>query len=118
VLATGCGAGGGAGAASSCVGPQLTLVPDRAAVGQEVTVGVEWLREGCDDHPGADEERPLTDVPVSFVQGATEVRLGTVSGTGDRHAGSVTVTVPSSAGPGPAEVRLGAGGRAGLTVLP
>jgi hypothetical protein len=118
VLLTGCGAGGAAGAAASCVGPQLTLVPDRAAAGQQVTLSVEWLREGCDDHTGADEERPLTDVPVSFVQGATTVPLGAVSGTGDRYAGSLTVAVPGDAGPGPAEVRLGAGGRADLTVLP
>ena len=104
------GCGRGPGAAASCVGPQLTLTPARAAVGEDVTVSVEWLREGCNDYSGADEERPLTDVPVVFVQGGTRVLLGTVSGSGDRHAGSLTAPVPGWAGPGTAAVRLEHGG--------
>ena len=116
-LLAGC-AGGGAGAAASCVGPLVSLSPASAAVGDEVTVDVEWLREGCNDTPGADEERALIDVPVSFVQGGTEVRLGTVSGTGERYAGTLTTAVPSAGVPGPAVVVVGEGSSAALTVLP
>ena len=83
-----------------------------------MTVRVEWLHEGCDDHSGADEERPLTDVPVAFVQGGTEVRLGTVSGTGERYAGTLTAVVPPGGVPGAAVVTVGEGSTAALTVLP
>jgi hypothetical protein len=118
VLLTGCGGGAGGGAAASCVGPQVTLEPDRAAVGDAVSVGVEWLREGCNDYSGADEEHALTDVPVSFVQGGRTVSLGTVSGTGDRFSGQLATAVPAGGVPGPAAVTVGAYGGADLTVLP
>jgi hypothetical protein len=112
------GCGGGGGAAASCVGPTVTLTPARAAVGEDVTVRVEWLREGCNDHTGADEERPLTDVPVTFVQGDTRVPLGTVSGAGDHHAGTLTAPLPEAA-PGAASIELGVPAEpAELTVLP
>jgi hypothetical protein len=75
-------------------------------VGDDVTVRVDWLREGCDDYSGADEERSPTDVPVVFVQGGTRVPLGTVSGSGDRHAGDLTVPLPEAA-PGAARIELG-----------
>ena len=117
LLLVGCGTGG-AGAAASCVGPQVTLAPGAAAVGEEITVTVEWLREGCNDHSGADEERPRTDVAVSFVQGESEVPLGTVSGTGERFSGTLTAVVPAVGRPGVATVGVGPGASAELTVLP
>jgi hypothetical protein len=118
-LASGCTSGGaGAGAAASCVGPQVTVSPAEVAVGDDVLVSVEWLREGCNDHTGADEEQPLTDVPVSFVQGDTTVLLGTVSGTGDRYTGSLTAAVPVTGVPGAATVTVLHGNAAPLTVLP
>ena len=117
-LLTACAGGGGDGAAASCVGPQVTLEPDRAAVGDVVSVTVEWLRDGCNDYSGADEEHALTDVPVSFVQGGRTVSLGTVSGTGDRFSGQLATAVPAGGVPGPAVVTVGAYGRADLTVLP
>ena len=118
-LLAGCTAGG-SGIAASCVGPSMTLTPTAAAVGEDVTVAVEWLREGCNDYSGADEERPLTDVPVTFVQDGARVPLGTVGGTGERYAGRLTAPVPQQAVPGAAAVVLGEGEAvtADLVVLP
>jgi len=116
LLLAGCSASG-PGAAASCVGPAVTLDPARARAGEAVTVTVEWLREGCNDHTGADEERALTDVPVSFVQGGVRVLLGTVSGSGERYTGALPARVPAQAAPGAAEVTLGHV-TTRLTVLP
>ena len=120
LLLAGCAGSGGDEVAAACVGPQLGLAPAAAAVGDDLTVTVEWLREGCDDTGGADEERPVSDVPVVLVQGGTRVQLGTVSGRGDRYAGSLTASVPGEARPGPATVVLEHGGSPAvdLTVLP
>jgi len=119
LLLAGCSAGS-AGAAASCVGPVMTVDPAQARGGDPVTVTVEWLHEGCNDHSGADEERPLTDVPVSFVQDGVRVLLGRVSGTGERYTGTLTVPLPAQATPGAAGVALGSaeGTTTRLTVLP
>jgi hypothetical protein len=118
LLLAGCGADG-LGGAASCVGPSVTLDPVQARVGDDVTVTVEWLHEGCNDHDGADEERALRDVPVSFMQGGTRVLLGTVSGTGERYTGSLAAPVPAEAAPGAAVIAVGGDGNtADLTVAP
>jgi hypothetical protein len=116
LVSSGCAGSGGV--AASCVGPQVALTPAEAAVGERVTVTVEWLREGCNDYTGADEERASVDVPVSFVQGDTRVHLGAVSGTGDRFSATLTATVPADGAAGPAEVVVGDSATADLTVLP
>ena len=109
LLLAGCGAGGGAGGgvAASCVGPQVTLTPAEGPPGTPVTAAFEWLREGCNDHTGADEESALVDVPVSFEPTEGTVQLGTVTGSGERWAATLVFTVPDAAVPGPAAVRLG-----------
>jgi len=119
-LLAGCSAGGGGTSAAACAGPQLTLSPAEATVGQQVTATVEWLHSGCDDTGGADEERPLVDVPVSFVQGGTTVLLDEVSGTGERYSATLVFPVPAEATPGPAELTVAGSGvlPATLTVLP
>ena len=116
----GCGGGGNGTSAASCTGPQVTFSPAQAVVGQEVTATVEWLRSGCDDTGGADEERPLVDVPVSFVQGSTSVPLGEVSAAGARYGATVVFPVPAAAVPGPAGLGVAGFGdlSATLTVLP
>jgi hypothetical protein len=118
-LLSACG-GPPAGVAASCVGPQLTLTPAEGTPGTPVTAAFEWLHEGCNDYSGADEERPLVDVPVTFVQGGLEVPLGTVTGSGERWADALAFGVPDAALPGPAEIRLdgSAAGATPFTVLP
>lgn len=105
LLLAGCGSGGGV--AASCVGPQVTLTPTEGPPGTPVTAAFEWLRQGCDDHPGADEESALVDVPVSFDTGGTAVPLGSVTGSGERWADTLVFTVPDTTLPGPAGIRLG-----------
>ena len=104
---TACGPSGGVGAAGSCVGPQVTLTPAEGTPGSPVTAAFEWLREGCNDHTGADEESALVDVPVTFDSGGTQVPLGSVTGSGERWADTLVFTVPDTALPGPAGIRLG-----------
>ncbi|GAB3353509.1 hypothetical protein [Modestobacter lapidis] len=119
LLLAGCGAGGGAVAA--CVGPQVTLSPTEGPPGTPVTAEFEWLREGCNDYPGADEETAMVDVPVSFVQGGVEVPLGTVTGRGERWSATLQFTVPDESRPGGAGIRLHHADGAvptGFTVLP
>jgi len=119
-LLAGCSAGGGGTSAASCTGPQVTLAPTQAAVGQEVTATVEWLHSGCNDTGGADEERPLVDVPVSFVQGSTTVLLDEVSGAGERYSATLVFPVPAEATPGPAGLAVAGSGVSPttFTVLP
>jgi hypothetical protein len=122
LLLAGCGAGadGGDGAAS-CVGPQVALTPAEAVPGAPVTAEFELLHEGCDDHTGADEERAMVDVPVSFVQEGLDVPLGTVTGRGERWTATLEFAVPADSRPGGAAIRLGDAGGAvpgSFTVLP
>lgn len=107
LLATGCAAGG-PGAAAGCVGPELVaLTPDRGSASTSVEMTVEWLREGCNDHTGADEERPSEDVPVYFSQQDGETLVGTMTGAGERYRDTLRFQVPATATPGPAELYLG-----------
>ncbi|MGY1592506.1 hypothetical protein ACI79D_11055 [Geodermatophilus sp. SYSU D00708] len=108
LLASACGHGATAGGAASCVGLQLVgLSPDRGAALTSTELTVEWLREGCNDHGGADEERARRDVPVYFVREQTNTRVGTVTGSGDRYRATLRFQVPDTATPGPALLYLG-----------
>lgn len=102
-----CGHAGDGGVAASCVGPQVVLTPAEGPPGSSVSAAFEWLRQGCNDHSGADEESALADVPVSFEHAGAAVPLGTVTGSGDRWADTLVFTVPDTAVPGPAAIRLG-----------
>ncbi|MGY1813009.1 hypothetical protein [Blastococcus sp. SYSU D00820] len=98
--------GGGGGAAASCAGPHAMVSPPEARVGEEVVLTVDRLFEGCDDTGGTGDERPLTDVPVGFVQGGVRVPVGTVSSTAEDSTGRLVFRVPDSASPGPAQVTV------------
>ena len=113
------GVGGGVGGGASCAGPQLSVSPTQARPGDQVTVSVEWLHEGCDDTGGPSDERPAT-ATVVFVQGAEETALGTVAGAGETYAATLTAVVPAGATPGVSTVGLGDGWGVGtdVTVLP
>ncbi|MGY1855173.1 hypothetical protein [Modestobacter sp. SYSU DS0290] len=123
VLAGGCTGGGGAGVAGGCTGPQLSVAPAEARVGEEVTISVEWLHEGCDDTGrGLEEERPATASAV-LVQDGAVTTLGALTGRGERFSDQLDVTLPAGAVPGPASVALetgdgsSRGGSADLVVL-
>jgi hypothetical protein len=107
LLATACGPGG-TGASASCVGPQLVaLSPDHGPALSSIDVTVDWLREGCNDYSGADEERPWSDVQVYFAQQETRTLVGTMTGAGDRYSATLRFQVPPAATPGPAILYLG-----------
>ena len=120
LVLAGCSAGGGSASGGSCAPPGVSLDPVQARVGDEVVVAATWLRVGCDDTGHSAEERPLTDVPVSFVQGETRVPLPAMSATGGDSSGSVSFAVPARATAGPAQVVLDAPDApvVTLTVLP
>ncbi|GAB4082435.1 hypothetical protein GCU67_10690 [Modestobacter muralis] len=95
------------GAQASCAAPEMSVAPSQARVGDQVVVTMARLQESCSGDDGSDEDRPLTEVPVSFVQGGTRVPLARVAGRGDGFAGSITVPVPAQAVPGAALVTAG-----------
>jgi hypothetical protein len=105
--AAGCGTSTASGVGGSCAGPQPSLSPDRAAVGQQVTYTVDFLATGCrDTNPSDEVVKPLPGVPVEIVQAGSHAVVGTVSGAGDRYTGSLTFAVPAWLHPGTAEVVL------------
>jgi hypothetical protein len=107
LLVTACGAGANAGGAASCVGPQLVaLSPHHGPAQTSIGMTVEWLREGCNDTNGADEEKPRT-APVYFGQQHTETLVGTMTGSGEHYRAALRFDVPSTATPGPAVLYLG-----------
>jgi hypothetical protein len=93
----------------------VSVTPSSPRAGADVVVTVDRLHDGCDDHDGADEERPLIGVPVTFVQQAVRVPLGTVSGQGETFSARLTFRLPAEAVPGPALVNVGIGDGDGLT---
>jgi hypothetical protein len=104
LLATACGTA----ASASCVGPQLVaLSPDQGPALASIDLTVEWLREGCNDTNGSDEERARSDVPVFFAQQDDETLVGTVTGSGERYSATLRFQVPDTATPGSAVLSLG-----------
>jgi hypothetical protein len=91
--------------------------PTEARPGQEVAVSVAGLHEGCNDTGGPNEEFPMTDVPVVFVQGDGSEQVGDISSDED-FAGSATITIPADATPGAARVGVLGSFAADVTVLP
>ena len=91
----------------SCAAPEMSVAPSEAHVGDEVVITMARLQQGCSDDDGSVEDRPLTEVPVSFVQGDTRVPLARVAGRGQGFGGSVSFPVPDQAAPGPALVTAG-----------
>jgi hypothetical protein len=106
LLVPACADGGGAAAGCGGFDP-VVLSPDSGAPSTSVELTVGWLQEGCNDYPGADEVRPLTDVPVIFSQRDVETQVGTISATEERYRGTMRFEVPATARPGPAELHLG-----------
>jgi hypothetical protein len=72
-----------------------------------VTLSVEWLRDGCHDTDMPSDERPRTDVPVYFSQRNQDAAVGTVSGCGAHHGGTLRLDVPTTARAGSAVLYLG-----------
>ncbi len=118
VCATLSGCAAGSAPAASCAAPLVRVAPAEARAGDQVVVTVTGLHEGCNDHNGADEERPMLDVPITFLQGDTGRLVGEVSGTGETYAGRASIAVPADAEPGPATVSVAATFTAELIVLP
>jgi hypothetical protein len=107
LLVSACGSGADAGAAASCVSPQLvTLSPQHGPARTSVSLTVEWLHEGCNDTTGADEETPRT-APVYFSQQHIETLVGTMTGSGEHFRAALRFDVPATATPGPAVLHLG-----------
>jgi hypothetical protein len=107
LLVTACGSSAGTGTAASCVAPQLVaLSPQHGRALTSVSLRVEWLRDGCNDTNGADEESPRT-APVYFSQQHAETRVGTMTGSGRRYTATLRFDVPTNATPGPAVLSLG-----------
>ena len=97
----------GCGTDDDCRDPQVSLSPDRARVGEQLTVTMDRVRPGpdCPDDDARGDD--LVEVPVSFVQGDTRVELGRVAGPGEGFGGAITVPVPAQATPGAAQVTAG-----------
>ncbi|MDQ1661808.1 MAG: hypothetical protein QOJ68_1788 [Blastococcus sp.] len=107
LLVTACGAGANAGAAASCVAPQLVaLSPQSGPARTSISMTVEWLHEGCHDTNGPDEQRPRT-APVYFSQQHVETLVGTMTGSGEHYRAALRFDVPATATPGPAVLHLG-----------
>lgn len=99
---SGCTTSGTSGEAS-CAAPSVEVEPATVAPGDEIEITGQAFLGGCEDHPGAEESTPMTDVTVRWLQGGVTADLGTVDA--DEHGGwTVRATVPVDAVAGTARV--------------
>lgn len=107
LLVPACSGRADAGAAASCVGPQLvSLSPHSAPPRRSISLTVEWLQEGCHDANGPNDVRPRT-AAVYFGQQQSETLVGTMTGAGTHYIATLRFDVPAAAVPGPAVLYLG-----------
>ena len=111
--------GGYSGGGGACTAPRTVLSDTTVAPGDSIVISGDEMFRGCVDHdsvpdtppPGWSPSEnldtgPLTDQVIVWRQESSEFVLGAV----DADASGVikiTVTVPSNAEPGPAEIQVG-----------
>ncbi len=116
----GCGDAGEDRGAGACALPGVPAVPAEVRAGDEVTVAVTGQFECNDGDPsGPEPEGPLDEVFVHFLQApGNPETVDDVTATGTTYDGTVVVTVPDHAEPGPAVIDVGGRVGAAITVLP
>jgi hypothetical protein len=119
-VVSGCGQAADGRSTAACALPGVPAVPAEVRAGDEVTVAVTGPFECDDGDPsGPEPEGPLDEVHVQFFQGPDDPELvDGVTATGTTYDGTVVVTVPDHAQPGPAVISVGGLVGTAFTVLP
>jgi hypothetical protein len=112
-LATGCT--GSSASAGAWPQPRTVASPTQAAPGQVVTVAGDGLWDDCDDTGRHLELHPLRDLAVIFEQ-ETVSELARTDAAGARARAEVAVTIPATAAPGPATIRIHPASAAHVTI--
>jgi hypothetical protein len=102
---------------AACAQPELTSSSMEVRPGDRIAPNGKFFRDGCNDQGERGEPQPLKGQPVTWKQGASVVELARVDAN---TAGEIrtTVTVPSTAPAGTAEITVGLGGPFTITVRP
>ena len=93
---------------ASCAGPYVETTPRQAQPGESVEVLSQHQLSGCYDTGQLRAAEPLPDLPVTLTQGTSSTRYDPVDAHGSDGVLRTTITVPSDAPPGLAEVTVGA----------
>lgn len=97
-------------AGADCGGPHMWFTPEVAGRGEAVTVMGEFFGDNCyDTGPPPDGAtgvlgEPRQDIELRVVQGDREIVVGEADADDD-YAFTVTVVLPASLEPGPAQIR-------------
>ncbi len=102
---------------AGCVAHRSQTSVAEVTAGQSLQVSADWLWSDCNDTNGGTWGHALRDQAITWTQSQVSTELARADADPRTAHLEVAVTVPASARPGPAEIRIGDAEPAKLTVI-